>query len=84
MTHVPFKGAAPLKQELLAGRLHVGGDQLSSSLAEIRAGINTRNVAVSGDGRYVMAANYLPHSLVLLDADLNLIKVLETRARDGG
>ena len=38
MTHVPFKGAAPLKQELIAGRIHVGGDQLSSSLADIRAG----------------------------------------------
>jgi tripartite-type tricarboxylate transporter receptor subunit TctC len=38
MTHIPFKGAAPLKQELLAGRLHVGGDQLSSSLAEIKSG----------------------------------------------
>src|SRR6267143_673749 len=38
MTHVPLKGAAPLKQELLAGRLHVGGDQLSSSLADIKAG----------------------------------------------
>ena len=38
MTHVPFKGAAPMKQELLAGRIHVGGDQLSSSLAEIRGG----------------------------------------------
>jgi tripartite-type tricarboxylate transporter receptor subunit TctC len=38
MLHVPFKGAAPLKQELLSGRLQVGGDQLSSSLAEIRAG----------------------------------------------
>ena len=38
MTHVPLKGAAPLKQELLAGRLQVGGDQLSSSLAEIRSG----------------------------------------------
>jgi tripartite-type tricarboxylate transporter receptor subunit TctC len=36
--HVPFKGAAPLKQELLAGRIQVGGDQLSSSLAEIKAG----------------------------------------------
>jgi cytochrome c553 len=55
-----------------------------ATVAEIRAGINTRNVAVSGDGRYVMAANYLPHSLVLLDADLNLIKVLETRDRAGG
>ncbi|WP_295520311.1 tripartite tricarboxylate transporter substrate binding protein [Limnohabitans sp. Rim8] len=38
MTHIPFKGAAPLKQEMLAGRLQVGGDQLSSSLAELKAG----------------------------------------------
>ena len=38
MTHVPFKGAAPLKQELIAGRIQVGGDQLSSSLADIKAG----------------------------------------------
>ncbi|NBS47175.1 MAG: tripartite tricarboxylate transporter substrate binding protein, partial [Betaproteobacteria bacterium] len=38
MQHVPFKGAAPLKQELLAGRIQVGGDQLSTSLAEIKAG----------------------------------------------
>jgi tripartite-type tricarboxylate transporter receptor subunit TctC len=38
MTHVPYKGAAPLKQELIAGRLHLGGDQLSSSLADIKAG----------------------------------------------
>jgi tripartite-type tricarboxylate transporter receptor subunit TctC len=38
MTHVPFKGAAPLKQELIAGRLNLGGDQLSSSLADIKAG----------------------------------------------
>ena len=38
MEHIPFKGAAPLKQELLAGRLQIGGDQLSSSLAEIKAG----------------------------------------------
>ncbi|CAB3927108.1 hypothetical protein LMG26858_05968 [Achromobacter anxifer] len=38
MTHVPFKGAAPLKSEMLAGRIHMGGDQLSSSLSDIRAG----------------------------------------------
>jgi mono/diheme cytochrome c family protein len=44
-------------------------------MAEIRAGINTRNLAVSGDGRYLMVANYLPHTLVLLDArDLSPIK----------
>ncbi len=38
MTHIPFKGAAPLKLELLSGRIQVGGDQVSSSLAEIRKG----------------------------------------------
>jgi tripartite-type tricarboxylate transporter receptor subunit TctC len=38
MTHIPFKGAAPLKQELITGRVNLGGDQLSSSLADIKAG----------------------------------------------
>jgi tripartite-type tricarboxylate transporter receptor subunit TctC len=38
MTHIPYKGAAPLKQELLAGRIQIGGDQLSTSLAEVRKG----------------------------------------------
>ncbi len=47
-------------------------------LSEIRAGINTRNLAVSSDGRYVMVANYLPHNLVLLDArDLSPIKLID-------
>lgn len=49
------------------------------TVAEVRAGINTRNAAVSGDGRWVMVANYLPHTLVLFDAGLNLVKVLEAR-----
>ncbi|MDP2795786.1 MAG: cytochrome D1 domain-containing protein [Sulfurisoma sp.] len=52
-------------------------------VAEIRAGINTRNVAVSGDGKIVAVANYLPHTLVLLDADLNLLKIHPVRDIDG-
>jgi mono/diheme cytochrome c family protein len=52
-------------------------------VAEVRAGINTRNVAVSPDGHYVAVANYLPHSLVLLDGDLNLLKSIEVTDRDG-
>ena len=47
------------------------------TVAEIRAGINTRNAAVSADDRYVLVGNYLPQSLVLLDArDLSLIKII--------
>jgi mono/diheme cytochrome c family protein len=46
-------------------------------VAEVRAGINTRNLAVSSDGRYVLVGNYLPHSLVALDArDLTLVKLI--------
>jgi cytochrome c553 len=46
-------------------------------VAEVRAGINTRNIAVSEDGRFVMAGNMLPHSLVVLDArDLTPVKVI--------
>ncbi|MEQ5800618.1 cytochrome D1 domain-containing protein [Halomonas sp. H10-9-1] len=53
-------------------------------VAEVRAGINMRNIAVSGDGRYVMAANYLPHSLVLLDAhNLDLMKVYPVVGESG-
>ena len=53
-------------------------------VAEVRAGINTRNLAVSGDGRTVMVANYLPHTLVALDArELSLLKVILVRD-DGG
>jgi len=52
--------------------------------AEIRAGINTRNAAVSADGRYVLVGNYLPHTLVLLDArDLTPIKVIPVGASGG-
>jgi mono/diheme cytochrome c family protein/DNA-binding beta-propeller fold protein YncE len=54
------------------------------TIAEVRAGINARNLAVSGDGRYVMVANYLPHTLVVLDADdLSLVKVIEVRDKTG-
>ncbi|QNP50347.1 nitrite reductase [Diaphorobacter aerolatus] len=52
-------------------------------VAEVRAGLNMRNVAVSSDGRFVMAANYLPHTLALFDGDLNLVRTYEARTRDG-
>ena len=47
------------------------------TVAEVRAGINTRNAAVSSDDRYVIVGNYLPHTLVILDArDLSLAKII--------
>jgi DNA-binding beta-propeller fold protein YncE len=49
-------------------------------VAEVRAGINTRNAAISDDGKVVAVANYLPHTLVLLDAeDLAPLEVIPAR-----
>lgn len=52
-------------------------------IAEVRAGINTRNIAVSHDGQYVAAANYLPHTIVLFNAkDLSLIQKIDVTLGD--
>jgi mono/diheme cytochrome c family protein/DNA-binding beta-propeller fold protein YncE len=53
-------------------------------LAEIRAGINTRNLALSHDGSLVLVGNYLPNSLVVLDAeDLRPLAVLPVADLEG-
>ncbi len=53
-------------------------------VAEVRAGINMRNIAVSSDNKTVIAANYLPHTLVLLNADdLSLTKIIPVKNRNG-
>ena len=51
--------------------------------AEVRAGINTRNAAVSSDGKYVAVANYLPHTISILDSDLQLIKCITVKDQKG-
>ena len=55
-----------------------------TTVAEVRAGINARNVAVSNDGKWVMVGNYLPQNLVLLDADLNFVRAIPTTTATGG
>lgn len=53
-------------------------------VADVRAGINTRNIAISGDGKTVAVANYLPHTLVMLDAEtLAPLKVIPAVSRSG-
>jgi len=48
-------------------------------VAEIRVAVNMRNIAVSSDGKWVMAGNYLPHSLVILNAEtLEPVKYIPT------
>lgn len=53
-------------------------------VAEVRAGINTRNMAVSSDGRYAMVANYFPATLVVLDTrDLTPVRVMDVKDSQG-
>lgn len=53
-------------------------------LAEVRAGVNSRNIAISRDGKHIAVANYLPHSLVVLSADdLSVERVFDVRDRLG-
>ncbi|HEY1361259.1 MAG TPA: cytochrome D1 domain-containing protein [Xanthobacteraceae bacterium] len=55
-----------------------------STLAEVRAGINSRNIAVSSDGRHLAVANYLPHTLVVLSTDdLSVERLFEVNDRQG-
>jgi len=55
-----------------------------SVVAEVRAGINMRNIALSSDGKWVAAANYLPASLVILSAvDLSPVKQFDVADAGG-
>lgn len=57
------------------------------SLAEVgrvRAGLNSRNIAMSHDGKWLAVANYLPNTLTILStADLSVAKVIDVAGRDG-
>ena len=51
--------------------------------ADVRARLNMRNVAVSSGGCWVLAANFLPNTLALFDADLNLVRAYPAGTLDG-
>ncbi|MGI9481565.1 MAG: cytochrome D1 domain-containing protein [Hyphomicrobiales bacterium] len=53
-------------------------------VGEVRAGINSRNIAISRDGKHLAVANYLPHTLVILSTeDLSVEKVFQVADRKG-
>lgn len=50
----------------------------------VRAGLNSRNIAMSHDGKWLAVANYLPRTLTILStSDLSVAKVIPVRAKDG-
>lgn len=53
-------------------------------VGRVRAGLNSRNIAISHDGKWLAVANYLPMSLTLLSTDdLSVAKVMDVVAKDG-
>lgn len=53
-------------------------------VGRIRAGLNSRNIAMSHDGKWLAVANYLPRTLTILSTeDLSVAKVIDVKARDG-
>lgn len=50
----------------------------------VRAGLNSRNIAMSADGKWLAVANYLPTTLTILSTeDLTVRKVIEVTSQDG-
>lgn len=55
-----------------------------TEVARIRAGVNSRNIALSDDGKWLAVANFLPNSLTLLSAaDLSVAQVRPVIGKSG-
>ena len=55
-----------------------------AEVGRVRAGLNSRNIAISADGRWLAVANYLPRTLTILaTADLTVARVIPVAGRDG-
>ena len=53
-------------------------------VGRVRAGLNSRNIAMSHDGKWLAVANYLPNTLTILStADLGVARVIDVAGRDG-
>lgn len=56
MTHVPFRGAAPLVQELLGGRIDIANSTLPSVLGQLQSG-DLRAIAIASPTRNMAVPN---------------------------
>lgn len=53
-------------------------------VGRVRAGLNSRNIAISADGLHLAVANYLPETLTILStADLSVEKVFRVISKSG-
>lgn len=53
-------------------------------VGRVRAGLNSRNIAMSKDGKWLAVANYLPHTLTILSADdLSVARIFDVEDAKG-
>jgi tripartite-type tricarboxylate transporter receptor subunit TctC len=69
MLHVPYRGAAPAMQDLLAGQVHMIFDNIPGSLAQVRAG-KVRPIAVTSAKRTPVAPDVPTVSETLVEFDI--------------
>lgn len=69
MLHVPYRGAAPAMQDLLAGQVHMIFDNIPGSLAQVRAG-KVRPIAVTSAKRTPVAPDVPTISETLVGFDI--------------
>lgn len=55
-----------------------------AEVGRVRAGLNSRNIALSHDGKWLAVANYLPNTMTILSGDdLNVAAVLQIKDKQG-
>lgn len=53
-------------------------------VGRVRAGLNSRNIAMSADGKWLAVANYLPNTLTILSTeDLTVAEVITIKGKKG-
>ncbi len=53
-------------------------------VGRVRAGVNSRNIAISKDGKWLAVANYLPRTLTILSTtDLSVARVFDVASKAG-
>ena len=69
MTHVPYRGAAPLVQDLLGGRIDVSNSTLPSVLGQIQAG-EVKAIALASPQRNPVVADVPTSSIALAVSEI--------------
>lgn len=53
------------------------------AVAKVRVGLDSRGIAISDDGKYVIVGNYIPTNMVIVDTEtMQPVKIIEAEGKD--